>query len=76
VAVATVPTLYEHPHDPDDSHYVNLALAAGARLVVSRDRDLLNLMETNRPEGEEFRRRFPELRILDPVEMLRELRRE
>jgi predicted nucleic acid-binding protein len=58
--------------DPDDSHYVNLALAADAKLIVSRDRDLLDLMDNSIPEGLDFQGRFPSLRILDPVAFLRE----
>src|SRR5437870_8460082 len=37
-----VPEIYIHPIDIDDSHYVNLALATGSHLIVSRDRHLLN----------------------------------
>lgn len=67
------PTLFSYERDPDDAHYVNLALAAGARLIVSRDDDLLDLMKEKALVAEEFRRRFPALRILNPVAFLREL---
>ena len=62
-----------YAHDPDDAHYVNLALAADAKLIVSRDRDLLDLMDLSRPEAVEFQRRFPAIRILDPVRFLGEI---
>lgn len=68
-----VPEVYQHPHDPDDSHYVNLAIANDARLIVSRDRHLLSLMDLARKEAQDFRRRFPTLRVLDPVSLLGEL---
>lgn len=71
--MTNVPEIYWHPYDPDDSHYVNLALRADARLIVSRDRHLLMLSDSTRREGQEFQARFPTLRILDPVEFLREL---
>jgi putative PIN family toxin of toxin-antitoxin system len=64
------PEVFSYPRDPDDAHYVNLAIAAGATLIVSRDRDLLDLMDAATVEGTEFQRRFPRLRIVDPVEFL------
>jgi putative PIN family toxin of toxin-antitoxin system len=73
VIVPVVPELWSYDRDPDDAHYVNLALAADARLIVSRDRDLLDLMDSTRPEAAEFQRRYPALRILSPVELLREV---
>jgi hypothetical protein len=38
---------------------------------VTRDRDLQDLMDESTPEGQEFRRRVPDLGILDPVAFLR-----
>lgn len=69
------PEVYRHPHDPDDSAYLNLALKADAQLIVSRDRHLLMLADPDRSEGKEFQSRFPALRIIDPVELLRVLDR-
>jgi predicted nucleic acid-binding protein len=54
---------------------VNLALKTDARLIVSRDRKLLMLADTKRAEGRDFQTRFPGFRIIDPVELLRELQR-
>lgn len=71
--IADVLQVYVHPVDPDDSHYVNLALAADAELIVSRDRHLLNLTNPARKESQEFFIRFPRLRIVDPVQLLAEL---
>jgi putative PIN family toxin of toxin-antitoxin system len=71
--VTNVPALYRHPYDPDDSHYVDLALTADAHLIVSRDRHLLMLADPARPEGRDSQARFPMLRIVDPVQLLREL---
>jgi predicted nucleic acid-binding protein len=72
--VTDVPSIYVHPYDPDDSHYVNLALKADARLIVSRDRHLLMLADPTREEARDFKVRFPALRILDPVQLLDELK--
>jgi putative PIN family toxin of toxin-antitoxin system len=73
VFATIVPELYRHPYDPDDSAYVNLALKADARLIVSRDRHLLMLSDPARKEGREFQSRFPGFSIVDPVQFLREL---
>ena len=53
------PESFELPRDPDDAHYIDLALAAGAKLVVSRDRDLLDLMDADKPGSLDFHARFP-----------------
>lgn len=71
--LAGFPEVFLYARDPEDAHYVNLALAADARLIVSRDLDLLDLMDATKPEAGEFQRRFPNLRILDPVGFLREV---
>ena len=68
-----VPQRYTRPTDPKDSAYVNLALATNSELVVSRDRHLLMRMDPATPEGRSFGQRFPDLRVVEPVEFLREL---
>jgi uncharacterized protein len=72
--IAVPPVLFVHPIDADDSHYVNLALAADARLIVSRDRHLLNLHNPAKPWSAEFRSRFPQLQVIGPEVLLSELR--
>ena len=52
---------------------MNLAVAARAEFLVLRDNDLLDLSDESRDEGRDFRLRFPNLRILDPVGFLREV---
>jgi putative PIN family toxin of toxin-antitoxin system len=70
---ADVPAVYIHPIDPDDSHYINLALHVGAQILVTRDRHLLNLMDVSRKEAQEFKARYPTIQVIDPVALLREL---
>jgi putative PIN family toxin of toxin-antitoxin system len=65
------PEPFTYKRDPDDAHYVNLALAAEARLIVSRDADLLDLMNLASAEGAAFHRNFPDLLILNPVQFLK-----
>jgi putative PIN family toxin of toxin-antitoxin system len=71
VIIADVPAVFSYPRDPDDEPYINLALAAGVRYLVSRDNDLLDLMKDS-----DFRTRYPDLTILDPVALLQELSRK
>jgi putative PIN family toxin of toxin-antitoxin system len=68
IEVVAVPSIFSYPRDPKDEPYINLAIATGAAFLVSRDNDLLDLM--NNPD---FRRQFPNLTILDPVAFLRTL---
>jgi len=70
--VAEVPKVVTLPRDPKDEPYLNLAVAAGAKYIVSWDNDLLDLMAEN-PLGTEFRGRFPGLVIVTPVAFLREM---
>lgn len=71
VLLSGMPHVFTYPRDPDDEPYVNLAVAANARYLVTRDNDLLDLMREDFPEGKDFRQRFPELTILDPVALLK-----
>lgn len=67
------PEGFVYRRDPDDAHYVNLAAAANAMRIVSRDKDLLDLMDVTKPEAAEFQERFPLLRVLEPSAFLREV---
>jgi len=69
--VDTVPRVFEHPRDPKDEPYINLAIVTDANYLTSRDKDLLDLM--NDPD---FTTRFPGIRVLDPLTLLRELEME
>jgi putative PIN family toxin of toxin-antitoxin system len=74
VFISAVPSVYLHPHDPNDSHYVDLAVATKSNLIVSRDRHLLQLMDATRGEGRDFLRRFPGISVIAPHELLVKLR--
>jgi putative PIN family toxin of toxin-antitoxin system len=76
VFVKNVPVRYTHPIDTDDSAYINLAVATDSKLIVSRDRHLLGMMDNTFPFSADFRRQFPDLRILPPDAFMRLLRSE
>lgn len=72
--VDDAPRRFEFPRDPDDAHYVDLALEVDASLIVTRDNDLLDLGDPATADGREFHDRFPGLRIVQPTELLASLR--
>jgi putative PIN family toxin of toxin-antitoxin system len=65
-----IPHLFEHPIDPDDSPYIDLALAAQSNLIISRDRHLLGLSDPGKQWSVDFRRRFPALCAIPPEVLL------
>ncbi len=71
VLVRLVPKEFSYPRDEDDEPYINLAVAAGANFIISRDRDLLDLMTGYTNECKEFRQRFRSLRVAEPAEFLK-----
>ena len=73
--IRSVPAIYAHPIDPDDSVYVNLALAAQANMIVSNDNHLLNLTNPAKPWSQDFRQRFQDIQVFKPAEYLEYCRR-
>jgi putative PIN family toxin of toxin-antitoxin system len=72
--VQVVPKVFRLPRDPDDEPYTDLAIAAGASYLVTwNERHLTYLMKQDTPEGIEFCRRFPGLKIVDPPTFLGEI---
>jgi putative PIN family toxin of toxin-antitoxin system len=74
ILVRQVPRVFEYPRDANDEPYLNLAIVANAKYLVSRDNDLLDLMSAEDLEAQAFRQRYSTLTILDPVAFLRRLR--
>ena len=74
-AVKTKPVddAFRYPRDAADEPYINLAIAAHADFLITRDRDLLDLMTAYDETSKEFRQRFRFLRVLEPEDLLRTL---
>jgi predicted nucleic acid-binding protein len=69
-----VPNVFKLPRDPDDEPYTDLAIAADAQYLVTwNERHLTYLMKADTPEGQEFCKKFPNLRIVDPPMLVREI---
>jgi len=71
VVLAEVPQTFRLERDPKDEPYLDLAIATQAHYLVSRDLDLLDLMN-----DASFRRRYPGLTILGPAAFLHAIARE
>ena len=71
VLIRLVPKEFSYSRDEGDEPYINLAIAAGADFIISRDRDLLDLMTGYTDECKEFRQRFRLLKVVEPVEFLK-----
>ena len=65
-----VPAVCTLARDPKDEKYLNLAVAAVAAYLVSRDNDLLDLMTGSDADAVAFRTAHPTVLILDPAAFL------
>jgi len=73
---ADVPNVFQLPRDKDDEIYLDLAIKAQAKYLVTwNERHLTYLMRGNTSEGKDWLQRFPNLTILDPVTFLRAIER-
>jgi len=64
ILIVNIPEEFHYERDPDDEMYVKLAIVANAAYLVSRDKDLLDLMTTSTDIAQHFRSRYPFLRIM------------
>lgn len=74
--VDDIPQHFSYARDPRDEKYINLAVEVEADYIVSRDRDLLDLMTGYTDECKDFRQRFRPLNIIEPVELLKKIEPE
>jgi putative PIN family toxin of toxin-antitoxin system len=72
--VSPVPATIKFDRDPKDEPYLNLAKAARASHLVTRDRDMLDIMTDTAADGPSLREALPGLQILDPAAFLRKMR--
>lgn len=73
--ISKVPKKFSYPRDPDDEPYINLAAKTTADFLVSRDKDLLDLMTGYTIEAKQFRQKFRFLRVVEPLEFLKEMQK-
>jgi uncharacterized protein len=70
VFIKNAPPIFNYSRDPKDEKYIDLAIAVEANYLVSRDKDLLDLMTDASVEGKQFRQRSRPLKIVEPIEFL------
>jgi predicted nucleic acid-binding protein len=73
--VRKVTSTFDIPRDPKNERYIDLCAAINADFLVTRDKDLLDLMSESTIMAKQFHQRFPGLTILDPVQFINEMRR-
>jgi uncharacterized protein len=69
--VLKVPQVFTLPRDVDDEIYVNLAVVTEADYIVTRDKDLIDLMTGFDFESKQFRQKFRPLKVVQPLDFLR-----
>ena len=68
--IRSVPESFQFQRDPKDEIIINLAIISEADYLVSRDKDLLDLMNGFTDDCKEFRQRFRFLKVVEPLEFL------
>jgi predicted nucleic acid-binding protein len=76
VFIHSVPKKFTFSRDPDDEPYINLAIESETDYIVTRDRDLLDLMTGYNIESKEFRQRLRPLKVIKPLEFLKLVEQE
>ena len=71
--VRDVRHVFDYPRDSQDETYIDLAAAAKAQYLVSRDKDLLSLMTGHSLLCKQFRQKLNPLRIVTPEVFLHEI---
>jgi putative PIN family toxin of toxin-antitoxin system len=72
--VSNVPRTFRYSRDEDDEFYINLVVEVSADFIVSRHKDLLDLMTGYTDDCKEFRQRFRTLKVIEPVDLLKEIK--
>jgi putative PIN family toxin of toxin-antitoxin system len=74
ILIRSVPKSFILMRDPKDEIIIDLAIEAEVEYIVSRDKDLLDLMSGFTDDCKEFRQRFRHFKIAEPLEFLRIVR--
>jgi putative PIN family toxin of toxin-antitoxin system len=71
-----IPKVFNFQRDPKDEMIIDLALFCKTDFIITRDKDLLDLMIDISIEVKEFRQKSRPLKIVEPIEFLRILEKK
>ncbi len=63
---------FEFPRDPRDEKFIELAIELSATQIISSDKDLLSLPQSNSDAGKRFRQRLPGVKVTEASDFLRQ----
>jgi putative PIN family toxin of toxin-antitoxin system len=63
---------FEYRRDPLDQKFIELAIGLRATHILSYDKDLLSLPQSQGDAGRRFRQRLPDIRVMDAPSFLDE----
>ena len=63
---------FRYDRDPDDSCFLELAIAGAATSIITYDKDLLSLPNEHTNAGKRFRQRMPGVQVLEAGELMRQ----
>jgi len=66
---------FDYPRAHQDEPYLDLAAHVKAHYLVSRDKDLLSLMESHTVFAKQFRQSCPGIRVVKPEDFLEYVQR-
>jgi putative PIN family toxin of toxin-antitoxin system len=73
--IRDVRAVFAFPRDPKDEPYLNLAISGESQFLITRDKDLLDLMNDHSVEAKQLRQLTRNgLRIVEPIEFLNLIR--
>lgn len=76
VFIKNIPPNFRYLRDPKDEKYLDLAIEIKADFIISRDKDLLDLMSGISADAKEFRQKSRPLKIVEPIEFLKIIEKE
>ena len=62
---------FDFPRDPKDARFIELCITGHATHLITTDHDMLDLADGRDDTARRFRRRLPNLEVIEPIEFVR-----